>query len=197
MKARDNPFAVDRLDRLRFRLLDDSWNTLVRRLERLDFRASVVGPHGSGKTMLLGELAPRLQATGHPVKRLRLNEQQPTFSRICLQELWRNLTPADIIVLDGAEQLSRIAWWRFRRRCRVARGLIVSSHRPGLLPTLIECRTNRELLLDLLQELLGGQDLAVCGEAERLYDRHHGNIREVWRALYDQCADGVLHPQPT
>jgi len=197
MKARDNPFAVDRLDQLGFRLLDDSWDALLQRLAGLDFRASVVGPHGSGKTKLLGELARRLQASGHRVKRLRLNEQQPAFSRTFLQDFWRNLAAADIVTLDGAEQLSRIAWWRFRRRSRAARGLIVTSHRPGLLPTLIECRTKRELLMDLLEQLLGGQDQTVCIEAERLYERHDGNIREVWRALYDQCAEGVLHPQTT
>lgn len=197
MKARDNPFAVDRLDRLRFRLLDDSWDALLRRLERLDFRAAVVGPHGSGKTTLLGELAQRLQAAGHHVKRLRLNEQQPSLPRAFLHAFWRRLDPADIIFLDGAEQLGRIAWWRFRRRSRAARGLIVSSHQPGLLPTLTACRPSRKLLLELLEELLGGQDETACGQAERLYDQHHGNIRDVWRALYDQCAEGVLHPQPT
>jgi hypothetical protein len=98
-------------------------------------------------------------------------------------------------MLDGAEQLSRIAWWRFRRGSRPARGLIVTSHRPGLLPTLIECHTNRELLMDLLEELLGGRDMAVRDRAERLYRRHHGNIREVWRTLYDQCAEGALVPK--
>jgi hypothetical protein len=194
MRARDNPFAVDRLDRLRFRLLDDSWDALWQRLENLKFRASVVGPHGSGKTTLLGELTERLQSAGHRVQRLRLNEQQPSFPRGFLHEFWRQLAPGDIVILDGAEQLSRIAWWRFRRRSLAARGLIVTSHRPGLLPTLVECRTNRELLVDLLQELLGGRDAAVRDEAARLYDRHGGNIREVWRALYDQCAEGMLVP---
>ena len=195
MKARDNPFAVDRLHRLRFRFRGDSWEALFKRLEHLGFRAALVGRRGNGKTTLLGELVERLQDRGHCIKRLRLNEQRPAFLRSFLQHFWHDLGPDDIVVLDGAEQMGRIAWWSFRRRSRAARGLIVTSHRPGLLPTLIECRTSRELLADLLRELLGGKDDAVWDEALRQYAQHRGNIRDVLRALYDQCAEGVLVPK--
>ncbi len=145
--------------------------------------------------MLLGELAERLRALGHCVKRLRLNEHQPNFRRSFLRRFWHELGPDDVVMLDGAEQLGRMSWWGFRRRCRAARGLIVTSHRPGLLPTLIECDTSCELLAVLLRELLGGWNEAVWDEAQRQYAQHGGNIRDVLRALYDLCADDGLSPE--
>ena len=146
MKARDNPFSVDRLDRLRYRFLEGSWEELFQRLRQLNFRASIVGPHGCGKSTLLGELAQRLEQTGYRVKRVRLNEHQPNLARTWTARSWRDLEPDDLILFDGWEQLNGLAAGNFLRRSRKAGGLIVTTHSGGILPLLVECRTSRQLL---------------------------------------------------
>ena len=90
----------------------------------------------------------------------------------------------DIVLFDGADLMSRLAWARFKRRTRRAAGLIVTSHRPGVLPTLIECRTTPELLDDIVVQILG--DGAGLGELpHRLFEKHQGNLRDALRELYD------------
>jgi hypothetical protein len=66
MRARDNPFAVRRVLKLRYRLSESGWDELLARLERLDHRAAIVGAEGSGKTTpaALGREARRRSALG-------------------------------------------------------------------------------------------------------------------------------------
>lgn len=178
MRARDNPFASDRVERLRYRLPEGlTWEGLLERLASLRYRAALVGPHGRGKTTLLEELARRLSARGYGVRTvtLRHDERRMDWSRL------RGLGAEDILLLDGAELLGRIAWLRVRFRCRRAGGLIVTSHRPGLLPTLLECETTPELLAGLARELTG-EELEV-GE---LFARHGGNVRMAFWEMYDR-----------
>lgn len=177
MRARDNPFASDRVEKLRCRLPEGwTWDRLLDRLAALRYRAALVGPHGHGKTTLLEELAPRLAARGFRVRTVTLRQEE---RRMDWQRL-RGLDEDDVLFLDGAELLGRFAWLRVRFHCRQAGGLIVTSHRPGLLPTLLECRTTPELLADLVQELTG-EEL----ETEELFVRHGGNLRLVFWEMYD------------
>lgn len=178
MRARDNPFASDRVERLRYRLPDAlTWDGLLERLASLRFRAALVGPHGRGKTTLLEELARRLSARGFRVRTvtLRQDERRVDWNRL------RGLGAQDVLLVDGAELLGRIAWLRVRLSCRRAGGLIVTSHRPGLLPTLLECETTPGLLAELARELTG-EELEV-GE---LFARHGGNVRTAFREMYDR-----------
>lgn len=178
MRARDNPFASDRVERLRYRLPEGlTWDELLERLASLRFRAALVGPHGRGKTTLLEELARRLAARGFRVRTvtLRQDERRIDWGRL------RGLGAEDILLLDGAELLGRIAWLRVRLSCRRAGGLIVTSHRPGLLPTLLECETTPELLAALARELTG--DELEVGE---LFVRHGGNLRMAFWQMYDR-----------
>ena len=90
-------------------------------------------------------------------------------------------------MVDGYEQLNRFARWRLRRTCRTARaGLLITTHRPANLPTLIalECplRTVQNLVIQVL-----GNDPGMIGpdDVSRCYTVHRGNVREVFFALYD------------
>jgi hypothetical protein len=180
VRARDNPFASDRVERLRYRLPEGlTWDHLLERLAALRFRAALVGPHGRGKTTLLEELAPRLAAKGFRVRTvtLRQEERGVDWKRL------RGLREDDILFLDGAELLGRLAWLRVRFHCRRSGGLIVTSHRPGLLPTLLECGTTPELLAELVRELTGEEP-----ETAELFARHGGNLRLVFWNLYDRSA---------
>jgi GTPase SAR1 family protein len=180
MKARDNPFATDRVLRVRYRPQGWTWEQLLARLERLDYRCAIVGPEGRGKTTLLEDLGERLKGQGYNVPYLCLTRERPAFERGFLRAFFASVSPRDVLLLDGAEQMGRLAWWRFLRHSRRARGLVITSHFPGLLPTLVECETSVPLLREIVQDLHPGH-----AGVETLFARHEGNVREALRELYD------------
>ena len=187
MKARENPFTSDRiLASIRYTHADGDLESLIARLTALRFRAAIVGPHGSGKTTLLEDLARALEHRGFAVTWVRLASDERR-----LPGDWPSraaaLGPRDIVCLDGAEQLSVASWLRFRWRARHAAGLIVTSHHPGRLPVLIECRTSSDLLERLIRRL---SPLPAAGAppAAVLFRRHRGNLRDALRELYDVYA---------
>jgi hypothetical protein len=186
VRARDNPFAVQRVHSLGYRLEGTTWEALLERLESLRFRAALVGPHGHGKSTLLKEIAARLEERGFRLRKVLLHEGDRWLSREQCRALLRGVTPQDLLLLDGAEQLSRPAWLYLKWRSRRAGGLIVTSHRPGLLPTLHECRTDPALLAGIVRELLGqkGEEIQV-GE---LFARHGGDVRGALGELYEVYA---------
>ena len=185
MRARDNPFATDRVLRVRYRPQGWTWEQLLARLAAMHYRGAIVGAEGRGKTTLLDDLGERLAARGVGVRHLRLTRERPTFDRALLRDFLADLSARDVILFDGAEQLGRLAWWRVARRTRRAGGLVITSHRPGLLPTLVECETSVPLLRGIVADLLLGE--AGPG-AEELFARHGGNVRDALRELYDRYA---------
>jgi hypothetical protein len=183
MRARDNPFSTDRVLKIRYRPRGWTWNGLLSRLAELNYRGSIVGPEGRGKTTLLEDLEPRLRVRGFAVKHLHLTRERPTFDRQWLRDFIAGVSRSDILLFDGAEQLNRLAWWRFRRLSRRAGGLVITSHRAGLLPTLVECETDGALLAEIVSQLQPG---LPSGDAELLLARHQGNVRDALRELYDR-----------
>ena len=189
MRARDNPFATVHVHRIRYRLPDGlTWEDLLARLESMNWRGAIVGPEGAGKTTLLEDFAPRLSERGFEIVWLRLTQEEPLFASGTLREL-ELLHTGQVILFDGAEQLSRWAWWRFLRLARRAGGLLITSHRSGLLPTLLECGTTPELLAEIVADLLNEATEAHGIEAKRLHRKHRGNLREALRDMYDQWSD--------
>jgi hypothetical protein len=188
MRAADNPFTVQKVQRIRYRLADQTWEELLARLAALRYRAAIVGPHGRGKTTLLEDLTPRLEALGFRIRSVMLHTGDRRLSREQRRILFENLAPHDLLFLDGAEQLSRAAWLALRWRSRAACGLVVTSHRPGLLPTLLDCTTSPELLAGIVSDLLGRE----MDGSEELFVRHGGNLREALREMYDVWAMKVL-----
>jgi hypothetical protein len=190
VKAQDNPFRVQRLEAIRYRLAGTAWEELLERLEGMRYRAALVGPHGHGKTTLLEDLASRLTTRGFRIRSASLHDGQRRLSLEQRRALLKEITPRDLLVLDGAEQLSRLAWLHLRWRSRRAGGLVVTSHRPGLLPTLYECQTTPELLAGIVRDLLGPEGEGEGGgpTPEELFARHEGNVREALLELYDVYA---------
>jgi hypothetical protein len=196
MRARDNPFATARIHQIRYRVPGGlSWDELLGRLKSMKWRGAIVGREGAGKTTLLEDFEPRLRARGFEIVWLRLTEDEPRFSSATLRELV-SLHSGQTILFDGAEQLSRWAWWRFLRRARRAGGLLITSHRSGLLRTLLECDTTSELLAGIIADLLDEVPETHCAEASRLHHKHQGNLREAMRELYDLWSDLHLRIQP-
>lgn len=189
MKPHSNPFRVERIDALGFRPQGASWPELLVRLEALRYRAAIVGADGSGKSTFLEDLARRLPLLGwRPVLRVL----KPDSSRAEIRAALGDAAAAgskDVLLIDGADHLARLHWWRLARAARRAGGLVIASHRAGLLPTLIETSTSAALLAELVREL--APDLAdrLAPELPALLARHHGNVRDALRALYDRAAE--------
>ena len=125
MRARDNPFATAYVHRIRYRFDGLTWEQFLERLAQRNYQGAIVGPEGAGKSTLLEDLRPRLTERGFEPLPLRLTREAPRFSRTILRELAATLTPRHVVLLDGAEQMSRWAWWTFRWRIRCAGGLII------------------------------------------------------------------------
>lgn len=193
MKARDNPFATDRVHRIRYRLAEQEWTALERKLCESSRRGAIVGPEGSGKTTLLEDIAARLQRDGWRAKWLRLTRERPRFAPAELKRFFAELSRRDVILFDGAEQLGGWAWRRFVRRCRRSGGLLITSHRTGLLPTLHECSTSPQLLFDIVAELhppaAAPSGVQLRELTDSLFISHCGNVRDALRSLYDWSAE--------
>lgn len=207
MRAADNPFRATRVEALRFRhgpTVDD----LLRRLQEQHGRGALVGPKGHGKTTLLLELAARLRELGWKTPNVRLGEewrraggtlaerfeaaaQAAGLATASKAAAFRGDAEIDARVvwfLDGVEQLGFLDWRWALSRTRHADGFIVTTHRPGRLPLLHECRTTPELLHELVEELLavdGIGPVPSADECRTLWNRHSGNLRDCLRELYD------------
>lgn len=189
--ARANPFRAERVEALRYRLGETEWTALLARLEELDHRAALVGPKGSGKTTLLEEIEARLVERGWTLRRLRLSREHRRPADAEWRALLAGAGRRDLVSVDGAEQLP---WWWRRRLLWAGRrtgGLLITSHRPGLLPSLKEHRTSPELLAELVTELVGENEEPRM-DLEEIFAAHRGNVRDCLRHLYDQWSSGAI-----
>jgi energy-coupling factor transporter ATP-binding protein EcfA2 len=178
---------VHRVLAIRYCLPGITWEDLLARLAGLGFRAALVGPNGSGKTTLLEDLAVRLEARGFRLRSVTLHEGDRRLAFDQERSLLADLTPRDCLLVDGAEQLAPREWKRIEHASRAGGGLVVTSHRAGLLPTLLQCETTPELLGEIIR-MLAGEESRAPSPAE-LYARHRGNLREALRDLYDLWAE--------
>jgi len=190
--ASQNPFRTDRIHALDYQLIGETWDQLLARLAALGYRAAITGPHGHGKSTCLRALESRLENLGFRVRLLFLNEEHPRFAHGFLDTLIQDISPNDIVLFDGSEQLGGWAWRRFLRATRKAKGLIITLHQPGRLPTLHTCRTSPELLVNLLRQLEAEHILSPGVSPALLFDRHQGNLRDIFFSLYDLLAVAAL-----
>ena len=143
----------------------------------------MVGPHGSGKTALLAALAPALRARGLEPVAMRLRRGDRRLGPA--GEGWlAAAAPRVLLVLDGSDELGLASWIRVLARSRAAGGLLVATHRRGLLPVLHRCRPGPALLGELMIELDAGCGCALPPAGD-LLARHGGNLRLALRELYD------------
>jgi len=188
MKARDNPFAVERIQTIRYRPLNTTFDRILTRLHELNYRAAIIGPEGSGKTKLLEDLQRKLRQKGLRATLIFINDTSRFDSPACrrlLSELMRDT----LLLLDGADLIRRSDWSLLKRHTIThAYGLVITSHRRGLLPTLIECTTNPALLEDIVTDLLPQGRTIPAEFLDGLYLRHQGDLHACLRELYDLYA---------
>jgi hypothetical protein len=105
------------------------------------------------------------------------------------RELLADVEPDEIVFFDGADVMPRATWLMIKRRLlQEAAGLVITSHRPGLLPTLLECSTTPHLLRQIVDTLQPEHQPVPTPLLDDLFDRHQGNIRDCLRDLYDAFA---------
>lgn len=147
-------------------------------------RGAIIGPHGSGKTNLLVHLAQALADRTGSLGPLRARSGRDAVGILC-----SILTaPAGVVVcIDSWEQLgpagrlavrAAAAW----RRC----GLLVTSHEPTALPTLVECRTSPAVLTAIVAMLPDAGGSITKADVDDAFARHVGNLRDAVADLYDR-----------
>ena len=189
MRARDNPFAAERIQTIRYRPLHTTFDRMLARLHELNYRAAIVGPEGSGKTTLLEDLQKILQQKGLRANLIFVNDTSHFDSPAC-RHLLSELTRDTLLLLDGADLIRRADWSLLKRHTIThAYGLLITSHQRGLLPTLIECSTTPALLKDIVAGLLPPGRTISADFLNSLHQRHQGNLRACLRELYDLCAE--------
>jgi len=187
MKARDNPFSVERVEAIRYRPLATTFDTILARLAVLGYQAAIVGPEGSGKTTLLEDIERALDRRGVRTRSIFVNDTVP-LDGTRRKRLLLELEGDEVVLLDGADTLRPSVSMRFQRRLlKRAAGLVVTTHQPGCLPTLIECATTPALLQGIVSDLVPSGSVPP-DILKRLYHDHEGNIRHCLRDLYDLAA---------
>lgn len=196
LRARDNPFRVERVHTFRFRPLGLGWDEILDRLHGMQFRGAVVGPEGSGKSTFLEDLRNRLNAAGHTTLWLQLRRDTRRQARTLVREMLARSTPQDLLLIDGAEQIGPLTWRRLALRTRHQAGLIITVHQPGRLPSLLECATSLPLLVAMVCELAPEYLDLLTPSLPRLFAQHEGNLRLCIREIYDWLASGTPPDQP-
>ncbi|MCB9753538.1 MAG: hypothetical protein H6713_26650 [Myxococcales bacterium] len=181
MRPRDNPYRSERMDGLPYRLRGADWATLIERV-RAGGWLEVVGPHGAGKTRLLEELARRLPAAGVPTRYARVGPGGQDVSRSMFNR-------ERALLIDGLEAAPRRAAWRVRLALATgrARAVVVARHVGGRARRLYTCAPDYALareLVDALDPASAPDDASL----RALLAGHEGNLRAVFRALYDRAA---------
>lgn len=196
-RARDNPFASDRVERLlvfESEWINLNWSQVMKRLEDMDYRAAVVGPHGSGKTTLLRKLKTNLAQQGFEVESIFLNEQKKSLD----ESVWQRLAQVGLdtnkrvmVMLDGAEQLSWREWRRFYSAAQRHDGLVITQHSTGKLPVLLRTETRLDMFADFARRLAPDVDFEDA-VLKRIFTSTQGNVREALWQCYDLLAEGSV-----
>ena len=192
LTAKENPFAAHRIEALRFQFQQGDWEQQLGRLEKLDWRASIVGPKGSGKTTLLLELKQKLHDVGE-------TSDSPTQVHYCFVGRTERDRLAQLVELENATKQNRIQLidgierfnWRQRRqilRIKSSR-MVVTAHRPLDLPVWLHNQTSPELARTLLRQLIDKPAPWMVEQCDQLFQKHRGNIREVFRSFYDELTN--------
>lgn len=184
-----NPFATcwTRPGALAFQFRNgESASNLVDRLAILRLRGTIVGPHGSGKSTLLETIKQELMNRGRHGHSITLRDGQRRLPPDFLSQ--SVMVTGSILIIDGYEQLGwferiKVMWHCRRTQC----GILLTSHKPTPLPTLVELHPTKELVQRLVAELgkLAPTHIAPA-EIDASHECHGSNVREIFFDLYDR-----------
>lgn len=157
---------------------------IVEKLCQPGYRGQIVGPHGVGKSTLLRDLKDRLEEAGFNVLLERgsmLKARRPKSAE------------RTILLLDEYAELSlsqRLMLLYFRSRFRA---ILITTHEQrigfDLAARLVPTHRILNKLIDQLTK--NSQTLIQPTTVAYLYRKHHGNLREVLRELYDRTGQNL------
>ncbi len=191
MNARENPFRVELLHRLKFRFSDETMETFLRKVEQSQYRGAIVGPHGAGKTTLIEELMCEFQTKGVEFSHLRLRDDGKKTNQRRIQNWVATAPQSAVLILDSAGLLNWWTWRKVHHNSKKFAGLLITTHRARRLPTLIECTPTLETFTALVQNLELPFSIPQSHLA-KTFARNNGNIRDCLRFFYDEFAAGEL-----
>ncbi|MFP4351899.1 MAG: hypothetical protein ACLFSZ_00665 [Puniceicoccaceae bacterium] len=186
-KARENPFRSERVAEFRYRIDPErlaGWRRTIR--ESRTSRLAIVGPEGTGKTVLLEDLAAGFGAADW----IRIHLDDPLARRIALARKLYGSDPKPLFV-DGLEALPP---WLTGCPARLLRPRVVATlHRPRrAFGVLFETSFDAGAVLAMIEYLKGAPvPPAGRGRILRLAGEHGGNVREVLRQLYREESEGA------
>jgi energy-coupling factor transporter ATP-binding protein EcfA2 len=162
---------------------------LVDRLRDAGWWGQIIGPHGSGKSTLLSALEQALTQAGRRVLHIELHDGQSRLP-IHLGDALR-VSPFDLVMVDGYEQLNRFRRYRLRAFCQnQGVGLVVTSHKSVRMPELFRTAVQVGLAQRIVANLQGrGPSVITPEEIVERFSHHQGNLREVLMDLYDLYED--------
>jgi energy-coupling factor transporter ATP-binding protein EcfA2 len=186
---RVNPFATcwTRPGALSFRFSNgQSVEQLISQLAAQQWNGAIVGPHGSGKSTLLESLKRVIAAAGRTIQAISLRDGQRRLPRDFFAT-WASDSNA-VVIIDGYEQLGWPARLHLSLRCfATGVGLLVTSHRPIRIPTLIRLAPDRQLIEQLVCRLCAEVSTTITrADIAASHACHGSNVREILFDLYDR-----------
>jgi len=192
MKPSQNPFRSSALQQLRYCIDTDALSALLSKIKDLNYRACIKGPHGTGKSTLLGDIAELLKREGYNLSWHYINRQMSDAEKNTVLNSILNSDQASIHFLDGGEALGFFSWnLLIQTSARKKIPLLATTHYPCLLPVFFETKRDIELMLTLSRQLAADEwTEALKKTALEAYKVHGGNVREVFGDCYLHCANG-------
>jgi hypothetical protein len=182
-----NPFATrfTRPGAMEFLFTNgDSPLSIVDRLRQHSWQGEIVGPHGAGKSTLLTTLIGPLVSAGRNIVQATLHQGESALPAVLND--WSSWAAATQVIVDGYEQLS---WWSRRQLAsRVSSrhaGLLVTSHAPTGLTTLLTVTPSLEAATKVVRQLVPDESIISRGDIEQAFEACGGNVREMLFQLYD------------
>jgi hypothetical protein len=173
----------------------ESAQAVVDRLREHAWQGEIVGPHGAGKSTLLATLSEPLSAAGRTIVLATLHQGESSLPAVL--EDWRCWSASTQVIVDGYEQLS---WWSRRRLAQRIRdrqaGVLVTSHAPTGLPTVMTVAPRIEAVQQIVRQLVPDGNRITRDDIERLFSACDGNIREMLFQLYDVYQDRSREDRP-
>lgn len=167
-------------------------SALLAAIEAAGGDATIVGPHGTGKSTLLAAIAADLAAEDRSAGRVQIRSSRDLGAVLRLvRRAGRDATAC----LDGWD---RLGWGRIGVRllarllgCR----LVVTSHRPAGLGVSVLTAASLPLLEAIVAELPDHGGLIHSADVAEAYARHGGNLRESLADLYDRFEYRARQPR--
>jgi adenylate kinase family enzyme len=193
LQSKPNPFSTRfvRPGAIAFQCHDGhSLTTLIDEfLNRWHGRASIIGPHGSGKSTLVAGLA-ELLAQRFEVFAYRFSTTDRNFASIWRS--YRQWGPQCVVMVDGYEQLPIWSQWRLAVTVRSTQAkLLITAHRRTLwLPVLWRTEIDEEVAIRIRDQLLTSHpELLTTADVEEAWREARkafpSDLRETLMSMYD------------